>query len=135
MSEFDLFGIVEAQPRRILVTGSREFTDASIIHAALDEVVADGEPIILLCGGARGADSIAEQWGSDHPDLVTVELHPAQWERHGKKAAGMIRNAVMIKTGPELVLAFLSSTAQNVGTRACMQLAVRASIPIREFHD
>lgn len=60
---------------------------------------------------------------------MSVEPHPADWQRHGK-AAGHIRNAEMVQAGADLVLAFYQRGARNTGTADLVRRASRAGIPV-----
>jgi len=86
---------------RVLVCGSRNFTDAALLEACLDEI-----PRItaIIEGGAVGADRLARHFARLRG--VTVETFPAEWATHGL-AAGPIRNKRMLVEGkPDLVVAF-----------------------------
>ncbi len=61
---------------------------------------------------------------------ATVEVHPADWERHGK-AAGVIRNRVMVDKGADLCLAFIRN--QSRGASHCAGLAEDSGIATRRF--
>ncbi len=136
---------------RILVTGSRSFTDYAAIHAALAEAVGDQPgPHTLVHGEARGADRLAAiaakklGW--------TVEAHPADWTRYCTErchhrggrpkrddgtswcpAAGAKRNREMAELGADLCLAFYSRGAKNAGTTDCVKSAGKYEIPVRRF--
>ena len=61
--------------------------------------------MVVIHGGARGADDLARQWGEISVGIEGVEFR-ADWTAHGK-AAGMIRNQRMLDEGrPDLVVAF-----------------------------
>lgn len=142
---------------RILITGSRSFTNYAAILAALTEAVAGQPgPHTLVHGEARGADRLAAiaakklGW--------TVEPHPADWTRHCTErchhrggrpvrddgtswcpAAGAKRNREMCQGGedgkdrPDLCLAFYSRGAKNAGTTDCVKSAGKFEIPVRRF--
>lgn len=120
-------------PLRILVTGSRDWTDEQAIHDALAQVMRahrDRNPIVLVHGGARGADRIADKiWRSwqFRLDLAAPEVHHADWDSYGK-AAGWRRNAEMVAAGADVCLAF--PLGESRGTRGCMALAEEAGIPV-----
>jgi hypothetical protein len=108
---------------RILVTGSRDFDSEYEmrfwLNRAVQFYVEDGDTApILVHGGARGADSIADKvWRAlGYP----VEVHPANWDAYGK-SAGYRRNAEMAKLGADLCLAF--PIGESKGTRMMMDLA------------
>ena len=129
---------------RILVTGSRSWTDKRAVADGLTAVIGEcgahlihGDPpaldwhrVTVVHGDAAGADRIADRiaraWG------MTVEAHPADWSRHGR-SAGHQRNAEMVRLGADVCLAF--PLGESRGTRGCMQLAEKAGIPVRNLGD
>lgn len=109
---------------RVLVCGSRDWTDAALIEAALRQLPAS---TTIVHGAARGADSLA---GSIARRLgFTVEAHPADWAKHGK-VAGPIRNAAMLATGIDRVLAFHLG---GRGTQDMIDRARRAGVPVTVY--
>ena len=126
-------------PYRVLVTGSRDWTDDravrhAIASAVLDNAPADA-PVILVHGACpRGADAHAAAWASlaaaDGRRSVVAEAHPADWERHGK-AAGFRRNADMVHLGANICLAFIKNGSRGASHTAA--LAEQAGIPTRRF--
>lgn len=122
----------------ILVTGSREFGrihehEAAHIrlmdhalHTALAWCVTHhgtDADLLIVHGGARGADTLVAQWAATHH--IRCEAVPARWDLYGK-AAGPRRNAEMLeKYTPDLVLGFpLGDTkSKSRGTYHCMNLA------------
>lgn len=130
---------------RILVTGSRDWTDTRVIADGLIAAIEHGPDdlfghhpthgaylhwgqITVVHGAARGADRfaarIARAWG------MVVEPHPADWKTHGR-AAGHRRNAHMVALGADVCIAFPLGASR--GTRGCMALAEAAGIPVLEF--
>jgi len=119
-------------PYRILVTGSRDWDQPEVIWEALERQVqlhvpADREGI-LVHGGARGADAIAADWAYRYG--LGIEEHRAEWDRHGR-AAGHIRNALMVGLGAHVCLAFIKNASR--GATNCAALAERAHIPIVRY--
>lgn len=118
----------QQRTRRVLVTGSRTWTDHTVIRTALTTV---WHPATVLVSGAcpQGADRLCEQcwthWGG------TVERHPADWRQHGR-AAGMVRNRHMVQLGAEVCLAFIRGHSR--GATHCADLAEQAGIPTRRYH-
>ncbi|KKM13816.1 hypothetical protein LCGC14_1712410 [marine sediment metagenome] len=116
-----------APPLRLLVCGSREWTDIEPIRRAMDQAIVDHGPMeVLIHGTCRGPDTIAgdiaQSWG------VHVEAYPALWNTYGKRA-GYLRNAQMLKEGkPTLVLAF--PVPGSRGTHMMIGLTHAAGIPI-----
>jgi len=119
---------------RILVTGSRAWTDRAAVADALRWAITNHHPrptrqqVTVVHGAARGADTLAGQvaagWG------VHVEAHPADWDRHGK-AAGPLRNVHMVGLGADICLAF--PIGESRGTRHCMGLAQAAGIRVIDW--
>jgi hypothetical protein len=108
---------------RVLVCGSRHWTDKSRIRRAL----AQFDPgDVLIHGGAQGADTIA---GEAARDLgLTVEVFPADWKTHGN-AAGPIRNQRMLDEGkPHCVVAF--PLPGSIGTWDMIRRANKTDIPV-----
>lgn len=117
---------------RVLLTGSRTWGDATAITWALDAIYWSNciEPMVLVHGACpTGADAIADRWAV-RASRVTVERHPADWERHGKRA-GYIRNAEMVQLGADLCLAFIAGGSK--GATHCAGLAEKAGIEVRRW--
>lgn len=108
---------------RVLVTGSRAWTDAERVYAELNAVYEPG--MVVVHGAARGADRMASDWAKMRG--VEEEPHHADWDRFGKRA-GFIRNWEMVKAGADLCLAF--PLGESRGTRSCMKLAQQQGIPL-----
>lgn len=109
---------------RLLITGSRYFNNAGLMHAAISDAVSTLRGfgftrIVLVHGGARGADMLAEHIGRGMG--LEIEAHPARWDVFGR-AAGPVRNREMVGLGADLVLAF--PVGESHGTRGCMRFAV-----------
>ena len=75
---------------RIIIAGSREITDYTVLQYAIAQTdFSIGE---VVCGTARGVDTLGELWAIQHS--IPVHKFPADWGRFGR-AAGMYRNAEM----------------------------------------
>lgn len=116
---------------RLLVTGSREFTAAHIMHDALGAAIADlGPNLTLVHGAAKGADEIADVLAPTFG--LSVERWPAAWREHGR-AAGPMRNQAMVDAGADLCVALLVAGLVCRGTRDCARRAQAAGIPVRWY--
>lgn len=128
---------------RILVTGSRSWTDRHAIGDALrwgleqhawlvvpdrDGPLMQWAAVTVVHGAARGADTIAARiaaaWG------MNVEAHPADWVTHGQRA-GLVRNSVMVALGADVCLGF--PLGESRGTRHCMRAASAAGILVVDW--
>lgn len=137
---------------RVLVTGSRDFTEASLVDQCLDAALAllqmplsMQSSVTLIHGAAPGLDSIAGQVASRRD--WAVGSHPAQWDKHTAacpawhvtpepkptcKMAGHRRNHEMIALGADVVLAFplgIEASGHSRGTWGCARAAMAAQLP------
>ena len=122
---------------RVLITGSRQWTDQSKLYATLDSLfrhwiesganmIDEETDFIVIHGNAPGADTLANQWTWDRRNLPispSVEVHPADWSNNADVLAGHRRNFEMVQLGADVVIGFLVPGAANRGTRNCLELA------------
>jgi hypothetical protein len=111
---------------RILVTGSRHWSDAQAVRLTLQ---AFNAPNNTLVSGAcpTGADALAEQVATEFG--WTIERHPADWAtKH--RAAGPIRNEEMAALGADVCIAFLAPDSR--GTKDMVTRARAHGIPVHE---
>ena len=112
---------------KVLVTGSRELKNFQQVYDALDDIYEDtNEPVLVIHGGAKGADSYADHWVKYRPRAQRIVV-PAEWDRDGV-AAGPIRNERMLGLSPDIVLAFFQVGAKNSGTSHMAKLTRNAGI-------
>ena len=89
---------------RILVCGGREFADRQLLNDTLNGLRRERGVSLVIAGGARGADSMAQWWAK--AEGVPCDVYQADWAGLGRKA-GPIRNQRMLDEGkPDLVVAF-----------------------------
>lgn len=95
--------------------------------------------ITLVHGAAPGADSLADNFMfrsrkflASKGYTTVIEPHAADWDAHGK-AAGPIRNKMMVDLGADICVAFVSPSSK--GTLNCMKLAKEAGIEILEYRS
>ncbi len=114
---------------RILITGSRNWTNIEAIRVALNAQHALLGSATLVSGACpTGADAIAEtHWRSLG---LPIERHSADWRKHGK-AAGPIRNNHMVALGADICLAFIASNSK--GATQCANAAEKANIPVIRY--
>lgn len=120
---------------RVVVTGGRMFNNESLVEKALDALLEESKTTLTVVhGGCSGADSLANAWAyakraAGHD--VRILVYPAEWGKYGK-AAGIIRNQLMLmRSSPDLVLAFPGGS----GTKDCIARAESLKIPVRYAQD
>lgn len=106
---------------RLLVCGGRDFNDWEAVNAALDSL--PFTPTIVIQGGARGADRLAQMWAIRN-SLHCAEV-PALWEVFGKRA-GHERNVSMLLLQPQYCVAFPGGS----GTADMVALCEAQGIPV-----
>lgn len=140
-----------AVPRqfRVLVTGSRDWTDRDMVRQALDSALAllqvpvtVQDTVTLVHGDARGLDTLAAAEAGSRG--WKIECYPAEWgvhtdacpaRHHGEKTckmAGHRRNHQMIALGADLVVSFPlgeEKSGQSRGTWGCTRAAMTAGLP------
>lgn len=107
---------------KLLVCGGREFTDVEYAVPRIHRVHQQTPVSALICGMAKGGDSIALAWARELG--IPVEEYHADWKKYGK-AAGPIRNQQMADAQPDLVIALPG----NIGTASMIEIAKKAGIP------
>jgi hypothetical protein len=112
---------------RVLVTGSRNWTDEEAIADALAGHWHDGNALLVTGACPCGADEIAERiWRSCGGQ---IERHPADWTTG--RDAGMRRNAAIVALGADVCLAFIRDGSP--GATHAVHLAEQAGIPVHRF--
>jgi hypothetical protein len=110
---------------RLLVCGSRNGWDAAGCWKVLDEI--RPLPELVICGGASGYDSFAEEWAKRRG--IACAVFKAPWDSPLGKSAGPVRNGWMLRYGqPDLVLAFEG----GAGTANMIAQAKKAGVPVRK---
>ncbi|MFD9368557.1 DUF2493 domain-containing protein [Streptomyces sp. NPDC060020] len=118
---------------KILVTGSRDWTDAHRIEVAifreLYETKTFARDAVLIHGACpTGTDALADEYATRAG--MHVIRRPADWERHGKRA-GFLRNAELVDLDPDVCLAFIRRGSR--GATMTANLAEKAGIETRRF--
>ena len=111
---------------KVLVCGSRDYSDRETLFRVLDKLAAVVEVTTIIEGGATGADTLAYDWARARG--VACQTFPANRKAHGK-AAGALRNRQMLDEGkPDLVVAF--PAASSVGTFHMIKIADEAGVTV-----
>lgn len=79
-------------PFYCLVVGSRGFNDYNLMCQILDYMLQNKTYIVIVSGGAKGADSLAERYAKERG--LELKVFPADWDKYGK-SAGYRRNEQM----------------------------------------
>lgn len=119
---------------KVIVCGSRLYDDRDTLNSVLDALYAKrGHKMLLMTGGAVGADELARQWACSRK--VNHLVLYANWEVEGK-GAGPIRNRRLLgffKKGPRLVVAFrVNKKGENRGTDDMISIAEGAGIRVKK---
>lgn len=111
---------------RLIIAGSRDFNDYKTVKSVCDVLLKnlDSCEITILCGCARGADTLGEHYAKERN--IKIEYYKAQWDELGN-AAGFIRNEEMAKRATHLV-AFWDGASK--GTKHMINLAKRRNLKL-----
>lgn len=132
-------------PFKVIIAGSREFTDYKLLEQKCDSILASiKDEIWVISGTARGADQLGEKYAQNRGYYV-MEC-PAQWnDIEGKplnqigtnstgqkywKLAGHHRNKVMAQEADALIAFNLNDSK---GTANMISFAKKYKLKIREI--
>ena len=85
---------------KVIVAGGRNFCDYELLCKKLDVILSQQKDIQIVCGEARGADSLGRRYAEERG--YTILSYPANWEKYGK-SAGFRRNEQMAQVADALV--------------------------------
>ena len=105
---------------RVAIVGSRGFSDSRLLASTMCTVLEHYTITEVVSGGARGADTLGEQWAKAHGIPTRVFL--PDWNRFGR-SAGFRRNRDIIDNC-DLCVAFWDG--QSRGTKSSIDLAKQA---------
>lgn len=111
---------------RVIIAGGRDFKNYTLLSKTMDHLLSkiDGD-IVIVCGKARGADTLGERYAKEHG--YSVHYFPAEWDRHGR-AAGYIRNIAMADNADALA-AFWDGESR--GTKNMIEIAKNRGLSVR----
>ncbi|WP_101791002.1 SLOG family protein [Nonomuraea indica] len=136
---------------RVLITGSRSWSDEQAIRDALAPIafMYGPENVVVVHGACpKGADALADRVASAWTGMA-VERYPAEWTApcgpvcrtpHRRRRldgatycpmAGLNRNQFMVDLGADVLLAFQVDDSR--GTADCIRRAEQAGIPVRRY--
>ena len=114
--------------KRVVIAGSRDFHDYEMAKAYIDHCISEirkTNTIIILSGGASGADALGERYARENG--FAVERYPADWDRYGK-SAGPRRNKQMAQAC-DYVICFWDG--QSKGTKSMIGYAKKCGKPLK----
>lgn len=109
----------------VIIAGTRTFSDYKMLCERCDFFFSRQTPTAIICGEARGADSLGRKYAEEHG--IAVESFPANWKKYGR-SAGYIRNQEMADHADALI-AFWDGKSR--GTKNMIDIAKKKGIPIR----
>lgn len=113
---------------KVIVAGSRKFTDYRLLKRKLDRIFAklDKKKLVVLSGHAEGADRLGERWCDER--LVRYEIHRPDYDKHPGKSAPIVRNAEMVAAADALVCFIVNDSP---GSTDVILKARAKGIPVR----
>lgn len=108
---------------RIAIIGSRGFNNYTLLQSTLEKY--KDKITVVVSGGARGADTLGEQWAKENDKDTDIYL--PDWDKHGK-GAGFIRNTKIVKNS-DGVIAFWDGKSR--GTQHSFELCEKFNKPIK----
>jgi|TARA_R110002111_G_scaffold21735_1_gene50336 hypothetical protein len=109
----------------VVVAGSRGFADVELLDRKLSHLLVNRSDICIISGGARGADSLGEQWALANNHKVL--RMPADWDLHGK-SAGYKRNVEMAEAADACVIFW---DGESRGSQHMINICEHREIPLR----
>ena len=107
---------------KIIICGDRNWRDYWAIYDVISRL---DRSSVIIHGAAAGADTIAGIIGRKLGfEVVSV---PAEWGKYGR-AAGPIRNKIMLDMEPDLVIAFHSDIRNSKGTKNMLDIAAKKGV-------
>jgi hypothetical protein len=108
---------------KLIIAGGRDFNDLDLLKMNADSYL--GQVTEVVCGKARGADTLGEHWAIWNS--LPVKYFPADWEKYGKRA-GYLRNKEMAEYADSL-LAFWDGKSR--GTKHMIDLATELGLKVK----
>jgi hypothetical protein len=110
---------------KLIVAGSRDFTNYDLLKRTLDKLLVNQKDIEIVCGMARGADLLGKRYAEEKG--YRVKEFPADWDGLVKKA-GWIRNKAMAEYSDSCVV-FIKN--ESPGSKMMIELAKEYKLNLR----
>lgn len=114
--------------KRVLIAGSRCFTDYEQAKRYIDFCISNirkENEIIIVSGGARGADLLGEQYANENG--FKIEKYLPDWENYGR-GAGIKRNKIMVEIS-DYVICFWDEVSK--GTKSTIDFSRELNRPLK----
>ena len=114
-------------PYRVIVAGSRRFTDYARMCADLDYLLSARLPDVeIVSGGAPGADALGERYARQHG--LSCRIVRANWRTYGR-AAGPLRNVAMATMADAAIVYWCPGSRGSASmVRAAQQRGLRCVV-------
>jgi hypothetical protein len=117
---------------RVAIVGSRGFMASKVVEwLVIDLEETYGDDLVIVSGGARGADQMATFYAAAN-HVKIVEFLP-DWKGLGKRA-GYARNVTIVENS-DRVIALFAPGPRSPGTTHTVNIAKRKGIPVDIFHE
>ena len=107
---------------KVAVIGSRTFNDQALLYSALEKI---DSPELIVSGGAKGADQLAEQYAREKN--IPIKVFLPDYAKYGR-AAPTIRNKSIVQEA-DIVIAFWDGHSR--GTQHSLKIAKEQNKEIR----
>ncbi len=114
--------------KRVVIAGCRDYNNYDEAKEYIDFCLSDirkENNIIIVSGGASGADSIGERYAEENG--FEVEKYPADWKTYGR-SAGPRRNRQMAEIS-DYVICFWDEKSR--GTKSMIDYAKKYNKPVK----
>lgn len=114
--------------KRVVIAGCRDYDNYEEAKEYIDFCLSNirkENDIIIVSGGASGADAIGERYADENG--FDVEEHLADWDRYGR-SAGPRRNKEMAQVA-DYVICFWDGESR--GTKSMIEFAQQYGKPLR----
>ena len=112
---------------KILIAGSRGITNSEVVKKAIADAIAEfeDEDFMLVSGGAKGVDTIAEEYARENnkPMLVVKPNYTKYF--HNPKIAPRKRNESMVRMADKAIIIW---DGKSNGTRHAIDLVKEKGI-------
>ena len=108
---------------KLAIIGSRSFSSYNDLNIAIKDLSFD--LALIISGGARGADQLAERWANANNIAFRVIL--TQWKKYGK-GAGIVRNQLIVE---EADFCLIFWDGESLGTKSTIEFCEKLEKPFK----